>query len=581
MFIKRSSMLIVALAMALSVWTAGAIAQETPEGSGSEDEVDAVVRWVAANAVDIVTDSVGQGFEDLMPLKAAIGDARIVSIGEATHGTREVFRMKHRVFEMLVAKMGFRYFGIEASLPDCTPISEYVLHGEGNPEAVLHGQGFWTWDTEEVLELINWMRAYNAGRPDQEKVHFFGYDMQNPRQALDFAIEYLDSNGLCSETDFRGQYASLLQDSMANFYVIWEDYSPAQRDSFRVFVNDLLAALDNNRDQCIAATSSEAWTMARLHASVAVQTEEMRRVGRTFEPSIGIRRWYEAWYSIDESSTKLSDALRLASPELWESTRELTNQLEKGAQEFCDIYGQLTAAERQAFHAHARSLASYFESSHDSLRGEVAGVAKDIVPFLTSLDDFEAMPEKEPNVRDRCMADNISWLLDHVEPNAKIMLWAHNLHVMRVPEEAGYGTMGNELEIRYGDDHFVVGFMFNRGSFQAAYMEQTESGAWAQKLKPFTDGAAIDGSVEWVFSKVGKPQFVVDLRKLPLEGPVATWFSREHPMRNIGAGYQAGSETGHYFNPAQLPDCYDAVIFMDSTSAARPNQLTQKRFGLD
>jgi len=576
-----------ALMMVLSIVVVGAVAQEKPDSNGSAEEIDSVVNWIAANAVELKTSEPGNGFDDLVFLKAAIGDARIVSMGEATHGTREMFKMKHRIFEFLVTEMGFKYFGIEASLPDCIPISDYVLNGVGDPEEVLHGQGFWTWDTEEVLDMIKWMKAYNEGRPDKEKVHFFGYDMQNPRGGADFAIKYLDSLGLCPEKAFRQQYASLLADSIRHFWPIWEAYSPAQRDSFHVFVNDLVTALDNNRDECIAATSSDAWTIARLHASVAVQTDEMRRVGRSFEPSIGILKYEGVYYSIDSTVSKLSEYVRTRAPQLWESTSALIDRLQGELWELDERYEQLTPKERMRLHSQSKSLIDYFGSVRsgddvsDEVLAELTGVADDIAVFLDALDEYAAMPAKEPNVRDRCMADNIEWMLKHVEPGAKIMLWAHNLHVTRVAEEAGYGTMGNELEIRYGDEHFVVGFLFNKGFFQAAYMKQDDSGNWIQKLKPFTDGVATDGSFEATFAQVGKPLFMIDLRKLPSDGPVAQWFSREHPMRNIGAAYREDLEQGYVFEPVVLPDNYDAVIFMDSTSAAIPNRLTRERFDMD
>ena len=126
-------------------------------------------------------------------LRALVGQARVVALGEATHGTREFFQLKHRMLEFLVEEMGFRVFAIEANWPECLAINDYVLHGEGDPEEALAGIYFWTWNTEEVLELIEWMRRYNADPAHEQKLKFYGVDMQytvgaasaidNPRQA--------------------------------------------------------------------------------------------------------------------------------------------------------------------------------------------------------------------------------------------------------------------------------------------------------------------------------------------------------------------------------------------------------------
>jgi hypothetical protein len=53
-------------------------------------------RWVAANAIPIEAVEAGHGFRDLQPFREVIGDARIVALGESTHGTREFFQLKHR-----------------------------------------------------------------------------------------------------------------------------------------------------------------------------------------------------------------------------------------------------------------------------------------------------------------------------------------------------------------------------------------------------------------------------------------------------------------------------------------------------
>jgi erythromycin esterase len=66
-----------------------------------------VEEWIASHAIRLTTPQAGHGFKDMEPLKQAIGDARIVSLGEATHGTREFFQLKHRMLEFLATEMGF------------------------------------------------------------------------------------------------------------------------------------------------------------------------------------------------------------------------------------------------------------------------------------------------------------------------------------------------------------------------------------------------------------------------------------------------------------------------------------------
>ena len=119
----------------------------------------------------------------MQPLKKTIGDARIVSLGEATHGSREIFQLKHRMLEFLATEMGFTIFSIEANMPEAYRLNDYVLNGTGDPAQLLRGMYFWTWDTEEVLEMIRWMREFN--RSGRGRVEFTGFDMQTPTVAAE------------------------------------------------------------------------------------------------------------------------------------------------------------------------------------------------------------------------------------------------------------------------------------------------------------------------------------------------------------------------------------------------------------
>jgi hypothetical protein len=152
-----------------------------------------VVTWINAHAIPLTTVKAGSGFEDMAPLAEIVGDARVVALGEATHGSREFLQLKHRMLEHLVEEMGFSVFAIEANWPECRAINDYVLYGEGDPKQGLDSIYFWTWNTEEVLALIEWMRAYNADPRHERKVQFVGFDMQTTTVAAGDVFDYLET----------------------------------------------------------------------------------------------------------------------------------------------------------------------------------------------------------------------------------------------------------------------------------------------------------------------------------------------------------------------------------------------------
>lgn len=118
---------------------------------------------------------------DLRALDAMIGDAKVVGLGEATHGSHEFFAMKERVFRHLVEEKGFTTFALEMSWTAGLRIDEYVQGGAGDARQVaketLTGS---PWEREEFVSLIAWMRRYNDRHPGR-KVHFMGNDVGAPK----------------------------------------------------------------------------------------------------------------------------------------------------------------------------------------------------------------------------------------------------------------------------------------------------------------------------------------------------------------------------------------------------------------
>jgi len=153
-------------------------------GPGRADSVDdrATVEWMRRHAAPFDTCAFRADHGDLASLPALIGDARIVGLGEGTHGTREFFQMKHRIVEYLVTEMGFRYFAIEANMPEAYRLNDYVLHGVGDPRALIRGMHYFTWRTQEVLALVEWMRHTNAS--GHRHIEFLGFDMGFPDTSL-------------------------------------------------------------------------------------------------------------------------------------------------------------------------------------------------------------------------------------------------------------------------------------------------------------------------------------------------------------------------------------------------------------
>jgi erythromycin esterase len=141
-----------------------------------------VLAYVREHAIPLATVEAGNGFADLARFGTLVGDATVVAIGEATHGTREYFQLKHRLFEYLATEKQFTTFAFEADQAECRAIDGYVQGGPGDARTLVRALDLWVWRTEEVVALVEWMRAYNADparAAASAKLHFVGFDMQS------------------------------------------------------------------------------------------------------------------------------------------------------------------------------------------------------------------------------------------------------------------------------------------------------------------------------------------------------------------------------------------------------------------
>jgi len=105
------------------------------------------------------------------------GDYSVIGLGEATHGTRNFFKLKQRLFKYLVENHGFKTLAYEFSFQKSLKVNDYVLYGKGCVDSLFMGE-LWIQDNEEELELIRWMQAYNSDKNDVDKIQFIGIDNQ-------------------------------------------------------------------------------------------------------------------------------------------------------------------------------------------------------------------------------------------------------------------------------------------------------------------------------------------------------------------------------------------------------------------
>jgi erythromycin esterase len=377
---------------------------------------------------------------DLEPLRAIVGDARIVALGDATYGTHETYLAKRRIVEFLVTQMGFSALAIEASMTDVPPIDALVRTGTGDPKAALASLRSWVWNTEEILGLVERLRELRA--TGQRSAVVTGIDLQLPRQSLLVVRDFFAR----TEPGYVAEFQRELDQVYAAILGVVRPQAqgsarPALGPSLDV-ARRVLARVEGQRDHLPNSVTPAGFDWAVQNARLVVQLLEMLSAGDVRE----------------------AERLPVA-----------------------------------AMH-----------------------------------------PVKA--ARDRSMAQNVIWILDHASSETKLVLWAHNLHVSRRE-----GWMGQHLAQQYGPALRVIGFAFASGQYRAG--------------REVHDAVAPPaGSVEEVLHRTGLPAFVVDLRSVPRDGS-ASWATEARPFRAIGP-----VATEEQFVPTVVADEYDALVYFDRTT---------------
>ena len=131
---------------------------------------------------------------DLDPLLDRIGNARIVLLGEATHGTSEFYDMRARISRELITKKGFRFIAIEGDWPDAARVDHYVRHLEYPASEWTAFARFptWMWRNNQVRNFVDWLRKHNTAIKTDKRVAFHGLDLYSLYVSIHSVLSYLD-----------------------------------------------------------------------------------------------------------------------------------------------------------------------------------------------------------------------------------------------------------------------------------------------------------------------------------------------------------------------------------------------------
>ncbi len=218
--------------------------------------------WLLANAAQLASVDPSPYRYDLEPLRAMVGDATTVGLGDGTHGTHEFFTVKLRIVDFLVREMGFETVAFEASFPAFRELNAYVLGGPGNPRDILGSihSLYPYWDSEEIVALAEWMRDYNDHRGSKPPVQIVGFDISDQVRAAADLVSYLASVDPAFSSDAAAAYGCLPNDQVT------DELPPACFSA----VGQIRTRLAASRDAFVSRSSQHDYDEALQNATVIV-----------------------------------------------------------------------------------------------------------------------------------------------------------------------------------------------------------------------------------------------------------------------------------------------------------------------
>ncbi len=265
---------IVLAACALCVY--GCAQQSTKVGE-IPPETQAFIEWASEHAVALESlDTTAPG-TDLEPLRQTLGSARLVGLGESRHDTREQLLLKGRLVRYLIENMGFRALILEESLAHAESLDRYVTSGEGDPRELMNSlAGWYLWDTEEMLELIQWIAQFNQDLEFGQKVRIFGVDITAPSPGVREAINALESAGAGT---LLNEQALGLDLQRGDFWPeTWERYSALSDERRRELADNykaLIELLKDEKERLIASSSKEEYERILMLATIGKTGNEL------------------------------------------------------------------------------------------------------------------------------------------------------------------------------------------------------------------------------------------------------------------------------------------------------------------
>lgn len=248
---------------------------------------------LTSSFADLTTLDPQAGLDDLEFVRALVGDARVVSIGESAHYAHEFYQLRHRLTRFLIERLGFTAIAFESGFTEAFRADDWIGGGPGGlAEVQAAGLTYLFGECAEMGDMLSWLRDLNAGRP--RRIRFYGVDLPASCGSLQPALRAVEQY-LAGADPAQGQRLARLRELAASYVAAdprcdsetrralraYWSRPAAERDELTGLLADLTARFDAVELQYRERTGAAAYDVACQHLRVARQLDTWLRDSAT------------------------------------------------------------------------------------------------------------------------------------------------------------------------------------------------------------------------------------------------------------------------------------------------------------
>ncbi len=195
-------------------------------------------------------------------------DVEVIGFGEATHGNIEFQELKKQVFESLMKKEHVRVFILEGDFGGGQQINNYILNGEGSAKATVNDLDYSIYKTEQMIELVQWMHDYNKTVKEDEKIRFYGNDMQRYDYSKQELVDYFAAVDSDAANTYNDQLKHVSNKTM-------RELTTEQLEALHDTIVDIVQDLQSNKAKYLELSSAEDFALATANAQNMKQRTQL------------------------------------------------------------------------------------------------------------------------------------------------------------------------------------------------------------------------------------------------------------------------------------------------------------------